>query len=340
MPVIQDAEEHSVRQRVLPILEFAETTRTYQDFAERVDRFEQVFGKADSDTLSVLAQASFFCWFEVEYRQDYTNVCRAIGMGRPTSVYLCRQVTPQRWTEMNAYVIGVQRWLGVERPLYCDIPKEKLSQIDEWLGRHSTAKEALAELFLCHLSVDLLQLSLAKLSGRVDPEEKLYFDFTPWYVRRDGTEFSSENYASLVEQLSHNARQEVEVTPKDAEKLISGISMESQPACHHRFSRYQDVKISSIGALEWRGNVPADVDVPKYESRNWFEQDADLEGWLSGKPAVSDLQAKLYAALGTPTEKKRAIVRNFFYGPPLGPWLVAESAKQDGITVADIFGGV
>ena len=141
-----------VRQHIIPMSEFAQAMyKSDKGFAERVRGFERVFGKVDTDTLAVMAQASYFCWFEVEYEQDYTDVCRAIGMGRPTSLHLCRQLTPQRWTEVNTYIVGVQRWLGVERPLPGQPPVTVLKRIDEWLGDHNSPKEALAELFVCHL---------------------------------------------------------------------------------------------------------------------------------------------------------------------------------------------
>ena len=331
----------SVRQSVIPMREFARAMyETDKGFARRVRAFEHVFGEVDTDTLAVMAQASYFCWFEVEYEQDYTDVCRAIGMGRPTSLHLCRQITPQRWTEMNTYVVGVQRWLGVERPLACQLSGAKLERIAEWLGDHTSPKEALAELLVCHVVADLLHLSLAKLSGRDDPETGVYVDFTPWYSQHDGARYSSDSCPSLMECLQRIVRREMESASEDAEELIAGILKESQPACQHRFSRYQDIKITSIGALKWRGNVPLDVDVPKHEAANWFETKADLKGWLNGAPAGTDLLVRLYDSLGTPTDRKKAIVRDFFCGPPESgffDWL-DNRAKRDGTTVLALFG--
>jgi hypothetical protein len=93
--------------------------------------------------------------------------------------------------------------------------------------------------------------------------------------------------------------------------------------------------------LKWRGNVLPDVDVPKYEVANWFENKADLKGWLKGESPNTDLQRRLYDNLGIPTERKKAIVRDFFYGPSTPErgffdWL-DKRAKQDGTTVAALF---
>jgi hypothetical protein len=323
----------SVRQHVIPMSEFAQAMRkTSASFAKRVGEFEDTFGAVDSGTLAVVAQATYFCWFEIEYEQDYLDVCRAVGLGRPTSLCLCGQVSPRRWTEMNTYIVGVQRWLGVERPLFCELSSAKLNQIYGWLGDRITAKEAVAKLFVTNLATDLSALSLARLSGCNDPSGERYSDFTPWYPEGEGAANPSENQASVVESLKQRIG-------KEAQELIAGILKKSQPACHHRFSRYQDIKITSIGALRWRGNIPPDVDVPRCEARTWFEEKADLGGWLTGRPPTTPLLTKLYDALGNPTDRKKAIVRDFFYGPPEGgyDWLV-DRAAQDGTTVSAIFG--
>ncbi|HJN49054.1 MAG: hypothetical protein QGI68_02335 [Pseudomonadales bacterium] len=329
----------SVRQQIVPMRDFAQAMReSDKDFAERVGRFERTFGRTDSDTLAVLAQACYFCWFEIEYEQDYSNVCRAIGTGEPTSLYLCRQISPSRWEELNSYIVAVQNWLGMQMPV-AKLPRAAIEQTQMLLGDHTPEKEALAELFVCHLAVDLLQLSLTKLSGADDPDEKLYPDFTEWYVRHDGSRYSLQNYPSLIEQLEKNVRSFGTRAARDVEELITGILQASQPACQHRFARYQEIKVASIGALQWRGNLPPDAIEPKYKARNWFEREADLSGWLNDQPSHTDVLAQLYDTLGEPTEWKRAVIRDFFHVPPAGGffnWL-GTKAEKDGTTVASLF---
>lgn len=328
----------SVRQQIIPMSNFAAAMlASDQDFARRVSKFERSFGKSDSDTLAVLAQACYFCWFEIEYEEDYSNVCRAIGTGKPTSLYLCRQISPQRWTAMNCCLTGVQHWLGVGPAVHQSAAANEWEQL---LGDQSPEKEALAKLFVCKLAVDLLQHSFTKLSGANDPDEELYENFTNYYLRGDGSYYSLKNYPSLLADLKGDIRRKMNHAPEDAEELIAGILKESQPACQHRYARYQQIKMASIGALRWRGNLPADVKEPKYKARNWFEREADLSGWLNHRPAGTKVSAALHGTLGTPTEQKRAIVRDFFRTPPAGgffTWLETRT-KEDGTTVATIFG--
>lgn len=325
-----------IRQQIISMGEFAQAMlASDQDFARRVHRFEHTFGKIDSDTLAVLAQACYFCWFEIEYEQDCFNVCRAIGTGKPTSLYLCRQISPPRWLELNSQLVAVQRWLGLKTPI--DVPLVPIQRMQMYLGDHTPEKETLAELFVCNLVVDLLQLSFTKLSGSDDPDGELYVDFTDCYQRVDGGYYSQQDYPTLIEHLKGKIRRGKALAAEDVEELIAGILQQSQPGCQHRYARYQEIKIASIGALQWRGNLPPDVTEPKHKARNWFERQADLSGWMNDQPANTEVMVKLYDALDTPTEPKRAIIRDFFRVPPAAgfffDWFETK-AKEDGTSVA------
>ena len=330
----------NIEQQIIPMSKFAQAMLDHSPgFADRVHKFEREFGPVDGDTLSVLAQASHFCWYEAEYARDYLAVCRAIGTGRPTSLYLCRQVTPRRWAEMNSYVAGVQRWLGVTAPIPPETNRRKVQQVTGWLGQWTPEKQALAELYVCHLAIDhLLPLSLAKLSGSDDPETDRYVDFTPWYRTTGGARFTVDDKDHLIGRLTERVREAMSNTPGELEELVTNILRVSQPPCQHRFSRYQDIKVSSIGVLKWRGAVPPDSEVPKNAAQDWFDK-AGLEGWLADDPPQTELTQELYAALGTPTKRKKALVRDFFYGPHesiLWDWL-EKNADDRGITATALF---
>lgn len=331
----------NAKQRVIPIEEFAKAMLEVDDvFAKRVEGFDERFGPSDYQTISVLAQAQYFCWFEREYERDYLEVCRAIGRGKPTSLFLCRQITPARWNEMNTYVVAVQKWLGLHSiPLPNGVVRAKMEKVSRWLGQLNLEKKALAELFLFQLVDHLLNCDLAKLAGHdVEPDEEEYIDFTEWYRRPDGFFYSEDTKGTFVEECRERVRSEIELFSQ-AEELIAGILKESQPPCMHRFSRYQDIKLASIGALKWRGNLPSDEEAPKYAATNWFD-DASLDGWLAGIPPKSQLQIKIYKALGIPTERKKSMVRDFFYSQRATQgwhWL-EKTAEKRGTKAHSIFG--
>jgi hypothetical protein len=328
-------------QRVLSLSAFAQAMLDTDDaFARRVRAFEAQHGRADVDTLAVMAQASYYCWFAVEYECDYLGVCRAIGTGSPTGLHLCRQVTPARWAEMHTYVIAVQRWLGSGLCAPGEVDEGKVTQLLAWLGEHSPVKTCLAHLFLSNLIADLLHLSLSQLGEGSVLAEREYLDYSPWYVGQDGTCYATKDPASLLDGLKRRVRLQMRGAAEDGEELIAGILKESQPACQHRFSRYQDIKVSSIGAQRWRGNVPPDDEVPKGEAATWYER-ASLQGWLEGLPPEGAVQATLHAALGDSTERKQALVRDFFLrGPPgdgFWDWLNVQS-RERGFTARAAFG--
>ncbi len=116
--------------QMIPLPDFAKAMRAHADdtFATRVNEFETQFGKADDDTLAVLAQAAYYCWGNYHYRDNLLLVCAAICSGKPTCMYLHAQVSPRRWIELNTYVIGAQLWLN---PSIFDSP----AKVDQSLWR-------------------------------------------------------------------------------------------------------------------------------------------------------------------------------------------------------------
>jgi hypothetical protein len=300
-------------------------------FDERVRQFESRFGAVSGDLLGVLAQAAFLCWHNVEiYRNVYT-LCEAIQTGRPTTHYYHCQITARRWNEMHAYLVGIQRWIGVEHTLPPEIDPSQVEQIGAWLGERTPVKQALTELLLIRLVDDLLNYaSLARCGNGRGEEKETYSDFSAWYWARDGTPyavarlgddsrqpFADPLFKERADKLADLVRESM-ASLEDAEQLISAIKRQTQPPCMHRFSRYLDVQITSIGALKWRGNLPSDP-TPKAEWQAFTAQaQAALKLWASSAPEStepanpdSEIERRIYAALGVPTELKQSIVQDF-----------------------------
>jgi hypothetical protein len=304
-------------------------------FDERVQQFESRFGAVSDDLLGVLAQAAFLCWHNLEIYRNLFALCEAIQTGRPTTHYYHCQITARRWNEIHAYLIGIQRWMGVEHTLPPEIDPSQVEQIGAWLGERTPVKQALTELLLIRLVDDLLNYaSLARFGngrgqGRGEVEET-YSDFSAWYWARDGKlyavartgddsrqPFADPLFAERADQLAGLVRERLS-SLEDAEQLISSIKRQTQPPCMHRFSRYLDVQIASIGALKWRGNLPPDP-TPKAGWQAFTAQaQAALKLWASSalestEPTNPDSETgrRIYAALGAPTELKQSIVRDF-----------------------------
>ena len=226
---------------------------------------------------------------------------------------------------MHGYLVGIQRWLGVEQPLPPQIDTSKVEQIAGWLGDPSPAKVALAELLLIRLVDDLLNyVSLGALSDAPATSKGEYPDFSAWYSRADGTPlavartgdssrrpFADPPFKERADELVSIVHEHMPSRPDDAAELIDWLTRQTQPPCMHRFSRYLDVQITSIGALKLRGNIPPDR-IPKSEWQSWHEQtQAALQAWAEEAQADSERAWYIHTLLGEATEPKRAIVREF-----------------------------
>jgi len=319
----------AVAQKRIPTTQFAQAMlETSSDFAERVRNFELRFGSAGEDVLAVLSQAFYFCWFETDYEDDLIATCRAINTGRPVGFHLCGQVSPGQWVEANTFVVAVQRWMGYDLPLPREMNWDRIRRIRQWLGMPHPAKDWLAALFLCQLVDHLvLRTSFSKLTTE-ETDEGQYTDYSAWYLRPDGPRYSMggdpespeeslpDSYVALCKA---RIRDELTSVAEDAEALIDNIVRPSQPPCMHRFSRYQEIKVTSIGALKWRGQMPPD-DGSKASWRGFWEgyegAEACLRKWLDDIPPDGARDSRLFGALGPATDRSRAIVREFLLQRP------------------------
>jgi hypothetical protein len=212
---------------------------------------------------------------------------------------------------------------------------------DEVFAARGAARDALAGLFLERLVGDLLDISLSMLGSEVPAERGEYADFAPWYARADGAFYGSAERADFVERCRQRVRREMGAAPEDAEELMEGILGPSQPPCMHRYLRCQDIKLASIGALKWRGDLPPD-DGSKHEWESfWDEAKAALRAWLDGALAEGQLARGLHQTLGEPTERRKAIVREFLLKRPPSAasweWL-EERPQRDGTTARAVLG--
>ena len=354
------------QQQVVPFAAIARGIRG-ESFVARVRQFAEAFGEVDTGTRAVMAQASLLCWFESEYEQNFLEVCRAIGQEKPTTQYHCRQLTPTRWVTINTYVVGVRRWLGCSRPLPGTVDGPRTEQIGQWLGERSEAKDALCNLFLIKLIDELWNYaSLTRLGNQASTDTAAYDDFTEWYYQNDGTVYATDRSAvndaaharfsewyqdrdltSRVSQRSTDTDADTAMRLKirdinvrvisdlglaTAEMLLRGILTESQPPCHHRFTRYLDIQITSIGCLKWRGNLPLSDLEDKQRSVQWLTQASSAaRSWLAGHAPQDPLTVTIHDALGEPSPRKNALVADFLLADreAMFDWLTWYSRDHD-----------
>ena len=295
-------------------------------FAERVAALEGQFGCVSDDMLCVLAQSAYICWYEGEFEDDLMATCRAIGTGKPTYLYLCSQISPRIWDFLNEYVMAIQTWLATGAPSPPAPNPARVRQIMSWLGPRDEKRESLAILFLSHL-VEVLRrgVSLSRLGSSEVVPERVYSDYSSWYS------------CPSVPDAVGRARA---VLGTGGDELISGMELPGEPACQYRWPRKLDIKVCSIGALQWRGALPPDS-APKEPKQAFWGQVSDaFQTWLGGREPGSETASRLHQMLGAHSESKAFVVREFLDQPPPGigffDW-VTDQSKSRGLIPSAIF---
>ena len=280
-------------------------------FASRVRSFGERFGQVAEDTLGVLAQAAYLCWGNLEYDRNLDDVVRAIGKGRPTRLFYHRQVTPERWAEVNSYIVGAQEWLGLRAPVPDSVDEWTVGLTPEWLGEASPGKKALTRLFVANASAQVGDLTLGALSGEAELGSPEYADFSEWWMRKKG-----EEWDALIDDALQNAA--AEAPEARARELVEGITQLSPPPCVHRFTRYLEIQLTSIGVLRWRGALPPNrAPVNEWEAR-LRETRKLLGSWMDGGPVGGATGLMFRALLGERTDAKAAIVEEFLLAEDRG----------------------
>jgi len=328
----------TLSQRTVPMVAFARAMyERAPAFASRVDDLYAARTIGD-DHLAVCAQTAFYCWFEAEYAADFWRLLQAIGSGRPTRLFLCCQVSPKRWRDLHAYVVGVQRWLGTAGPTQEGLDAKRMARIAAWLGRPTEAKRALAWLYLARLlGGHLGALSLDVMTGTDAEAERgePYADLCGWYRGEHDEDLLRLSDPAALRAYSDRCHAALCREGSTAEGLLDLMARESQPPCMYRFLRYQDRQIAAIGAM-----VPT-VAPPDDRSKEcwrafWSDARRCLEGWLRGQNEPTPMGARVSSALGARDGLKVQLVSWRLREPPPGdaffPWLTAR-AEQTGSTV-------
>ena len=115
--------------------------------------------------------------------------------------------------------------------------------------------------------------------------------------------------------------------------MLDGILRPSPPPCVHRFTRYLDIQLASIGALRWRGNLPPNgVPVSRWEAYLGAARKA-LARWAQGQLPADPRAGVWHVALGEPDARKVAVVQDFLLAEERGEgcgwdWLEAVSDNR------------
>ncbi len=174
-------------------------------------------------------------------------------------------------------------------------------------------------------------MNLSKLGSPDHADADSFQDFTRWYISDNGKMFghNSKEYSEhCVRTLSADPQ-----SCDDTEKMVSRIVEEKPHSCMHRFARHLDIQLSSIGALKWRGSVPQCQCLSKTSWIHFIEQDCGVRSWSTGSEPANEYAETVHATLGTPTDRKKAIVDSFLCAQDRGSvyaggWIGEQSEKR------------
>ncbi|MHB0877076.1 MAG: hypothetical protein ACYC5O_13650 [Anaerolineae bacterium] len=287
-------------------------------FAERVQQHESAHGALTGDALAVAAEANYLCWFEADFPRSLLRVCAAINGGLPARLNLCQQVSPERWLALHHYVVAARRRLDDTRPVPPSLDTARVDYLAHLLGADTPARRALTEVFLAVLLDHLLYATSLSALGPRGAAAADYEDFSAWY-RRAGVAAGPVGHG-VPDGLAAAARATLAAETDSGEELLAQLLRSSggrcQPPCMHRYERYQEVRLASIGALQWRGNLPPDPRPRSYWSSVFDDASAALQTWFDGRPPQTALAADVHAALGSRNPAKEGLVTIFLNQPP------------------------
>ena len=312
--------EPQARGRNIPWSEFRPAISGEDWWVERLQELEKCIGGSPEDfTVDLALMATFNCCrFHADFPGNLLRACEAIGRGEACAGRSCCHVSPERWTRANEYVAAIQGWLkGVDPQTLVDegdYDDENVASVYSMMGGKLTpSRETLFRRYLFVLVNRLKWATRFHLLGDAstgDPD-LTFRSFDYEYLSHRGAPYSdlTADNPEIVE-LDRAIRD-----LPDGEQWIQRLDEPEQPLCQQRYLRHQDIKISSIGCGEWRGNTPGNERPGSYYKGLFEAYDSALLAWLDGRAPRDEASQRVSSRLGDVTPEKRELVRLFLLKP-------------------------
>ena len=289
-------------------------------WVERLQELEtSIGGSPDSSTADLALMATFNCCrFHADFPGNLLRACEVIGRGEACAGRSCCHVSPERWARANEYVAAIQgRLRGVDPRTLADerhYNADNVAKVYSMMGGELTsAREALFRRYLFVLVNRLKWATRFHLLGDAsmgDPD-LIFRSFDQEYLSDGGAPYHdlTADSPEIVELDSA-----IRGLP-DGELWIQRLDEPEQPLCQQRYLRHQDIKISSIGSGEWRGNTPENERPGSYYRELIEAYDIALQSWLDGRAPIDETSQRVSSRLGDVTPEKRELVRLFLLRP-------------------------
>lgn len=302
------------------VLTFLDTLSPWQTLMER--SAEKVLA-IDGEFRRVAAVAVGTCLTNHEFPESLLRVLKMIRRNKALPFRWHGQVAPDRWREVNTYVVAMQGWLAMRAPkgvaMDFGVPPEVVGRVYDYLGTERTAvKVAMVRRFMYYVVRHLATTTNLTIIGDEDEvrqRELRYQDFTAAW-RDDGIEYQS---LDPNDKRVRDLNEIIQSAGASGDAFLNYVLRDSTPACHQRMLRYHDIALYRIGR-EWTepearptGQMSGD------EYRRQFELHIDvLARWHDGRPSPSEarsreISSRVRQTLGEPDDRKRALLDCFTF---------------------------
>jgi hypothetical protein len=287
---------------------------------------EELLGALSPERSNTRVAADLICLWRYDYAERVEEICAIIGGSRHTALRLHYQVSPNKRQEFIDYAEALGGWLG-------DIPPDDAShfragagettqKIYRFLGKPDPLKRLLVDRTYLALSARFLNCSFWG-----HDEKSAETTLNP-HTAQDLDRADLERLAALERRIEGEMGHA-------AEDFLCDVGGSTEPACHFKFIRRIDILVSSIGCMDWRGNLPTkDEQIRGRRQKTALLLDI-LEKYWNGKPTTftgDDLatENKLFALMGEPNDFKRWLAASLwknlnnqtsFDMYPMGRWV-------------------
>jgi hypothetical protein len=247
--------------------------------------------------------ADFCCIWRYDYPERVFDICEIIGGGDNTALRLHYQISPQRRQDFIDYADALKGWLediSPDNSLYFRHGSEDtVNKVYGFLGDKDPLKKLLVERTYIGLSSRFLNCSFWG-SNNSEKDVNLF--------PNTAQQLPDDSYRRMLELESRISKEMGSL----AGNFLIDVGGSSEPACHFKFIRRVDILVSSIGCLQWRGNLP-EKDENIKERRKITKLFLDiLEKYLKkdnyDENYECETEKKVFELLGKPDEFKRWLV--------------------------------
>jgi len=291
---------------------------------DEINRMESSLGDLSPAQVDRRIAADFCCIWRYDYPARVHELCAIIGDSYQCGLRLHYQISPGRRQELIDYADALQGWLA-DKPLehYDQEAVNTAQRVYGFLGGRDPLKKMLVERTYYGLSHRAVNCSF-------------------WGYNEDGQSVAlapatvKDTEAGWQERMSSLERSIRREMGSAANRFLCDVGGSAEPACHFKFVRRIDVLVSSIGCLQWRGNLPPkgrDITGRRSITKQYLDI---LEGYWTGsgksctEPEGAAVENDLLAVLGPPDDCKRWLVASLwkniknqttFHAYPMRHWV-------------------